>query len=102
VSLQLFNKCWVELQERAPLNTSELASELYWGFFNPATIRNMYSREHMRHKFADTWWTIFGSITTDAAQGVRGRLYRSLWEMQNYHKRGITLAKDRLLVGRLT
>jgi hypothetical protein len=102
VSIQLFNKCWVELQDRAPQDVSDIAAELYWGFFNPATIRAVYAREHMHHKFADTWWSVFGSMTTDAARGVRGRLYRSLWEMQNYHKRGITLARQRLLAGRLT
>lgn len=92
VSPQLFDDWWDELQS-CQLDESvrrKVADELFWGFINPATVKDCC-------KTGRAWWELFGTITTDRANGVRGRLYRTYWSMQSYHKQAIVKGRDELL-----
>ena len=90
VSMELFDKCWKELQQSglSVAVRSQVSKNLFWGFIDPSTI-NKHS------KFGSKWWGLFGNIKTDRAKVIRGRLYRNLWCMQNYHSQAIVQAIER-------
>ncbi len=92
ISAELFEAWWTELQsaglDRA---TREVVSrDLFWGFINPASVRNV-------SRFGETWWTVLGRLRSNRAHGVRGRLYRSYWSMQSYHRLAVIGGRERLL-----
>lgn len=92
VSAEMFDRWWSELQliELVPAVLKRVADDLFWGFINPA---NVYSIS----KIGREWWGVFGGIQTDRAKGVRGRLYRNYWSMQNYHAHAIIEGRKKLL-----
>ena len=59
-----------------------IAEDLFWGFINPFKVYELTET-------GDKWWRLFGGLQTDRACGVRGRVYRTYWNMQNYHKHAI-------------
>ena len=92
VSSELFDKWWRELQQERiddEADRSRLAEEVFYGFINPWTVRK-YS------KTANDWWDGFASINTKLALKVRGRLYRTYWAMQGYHRKAIMDARFKL------
>jgi hypothetical protein len=91
----LFDTWWTELQSCQLVESSRrrVADELFWGFINPDTVKDC-------SKMGETWWELFGNLSTDRARGVRGKLYRTYWSMQNYHKRAIVKGRDKLLMKR--
>ena len=92
VSSELFDLWWTELQasglEQAQRDT--ISRELFWGFINPANVRDV-------SQAGQRWWETFGALQTDRAAGVRGRLYRTFWSMQNYHKIAVFQGREILL-----
>jgi hypothetical protein len=92
ISPELFESTWNELQTLSlePAIRATISRELFWGFINPAHIRDI--SEH-----GGQWWRAFGSIRTDRAAGVRGRLYRNFWSMQSYHRIAIFQGREKLL-----
>ena len=92
VSAELFDRWWSELQASnlVPATRTRVAEELFWGFINPDTV---YTVSEIGRK----WWDAFGTISTNRAKGVRGRLYRNYWFMQNYHRRAICDGRNKLL-----
>jgi hypothetical protein len=95
VSPELFDSWWTELQSRSlePAIRDMVAHDLFWGFFNPANVRDV--SDH-----GGKWWRLFGSLRTDRAAGVRGRLYRTFWSMQSYHKLAIYRGRQELTAQR--
>lgn len=94
IAPEIFDTWWSELQSVA-LDASVRAAisrDLFWGFINPANVRDV--TEHGRR-----WWQAFGALRTDRAAGVRGRLYRSFWSMQSYHRLAVYAGRERLLSG---
>jgi hypothetical protein len=92
VSPELFDMAWSELQSAglAAEVRSQISNDLFFGFINPAAIRDLCD-------FGGKWWTTFGGMKTDRAKGIRGRLYRNFWSMQSYHKLGIYSGRTKLL-----
>jgi len=92
ISPELFEACWTELQTVGlDEPTREAVSrDLFWGFINPATIQNA-------SQIGASWWSTFGALRTDRAKGIRGRLYKSFWSMQSYHRLAIVYARSNLL-----
>jgi len=84
VSPELFDLWWTELQSGGlePAVREIVSRDLFWGFINPANVRDLSD-------CGAKWWRLFGNLSTDRAAGVRGRLYRTFWSMQSYHKLGI-------------
>jgi hypothetical protein len=91
VSAEIFDRWWSELQtiELVPAVLQRVADDLFWGFINPANIKDV-------SQIGREWWEVFGSIQTDRARGVRGRLYRYYWSMQSYHAHAIIEGRRRL------
>lgn len=91
VSPELFDLWWAELQsaELVAAVRSRVAEDLFWGFINPANV-------YKYTKIGKTWWDAFGSITTERAKCVRGRLYRNYWSMQSYHRLAIIQGRNKL------
>lgn len=88
VSPELFEAWWTELQT-AGLDeaTREIVSrDLFFGFINPANVQNA-------GRIGAAWWNTFGTLRTDRARGVRGRLYKSFWSMQSYHRLAVVYAR---------
>lgn len=92
VSDELFDAWWAELQSGGldPSIRADVSRNLFWGFLNPAVVRD-YS------DYGRKWWDLFGALATDRAEGVRGRLYRTYWSMQSYHKLAIHQARQKLM-----
>ncbi len=93
VSAEIFDCWWTELQERASLTDPErrrIAEDLFWGFIDPSRVRHL-------SEMGKTWWKLFGNFSIDRACGVRGRVYRSYWNMQNYHKHAIERGREKLM-----
>jgi hypothetical protein len=92
VSTDLFDQWWSELQssDLVPAIINKISEDLFWGFINPANVNNV-------SEMGRTWWSVFGNMETDRANGVRGRLYRNYWSMQNYHAHAIHGGRRRLL-----
>lgn len=92
ISQEIFESTWNELQSTSLDQSlrSIVSRDLFWGFINPANIREV--TEHGR-----LWWKTFGALRTDRANGVRGRLYRNFWSMQSYHRIGILQGREKLL-----
>ena len=91
VSPEIFESWWGELQaaglDRA---TREIVSrDLFWGFINPANVQSV-------GEIGPRWWSLFGGLKTDRAKGIRGRLYRSFWSMQSYHRLAVIGGRNRL------
>lgn len=82
---ELFERCWSELQNGREEPPDQVRDDLFWGLINPALIKDAC-------RFGEKWWTLFGALRTDRARGVRGRLYRNHWSMQNYHRVSIVRA----------
>ena len=91
VSAELFDSWWRELQSgRLERDVRETISrDLFWGFINPANVRELSA-------LGGKWWRLFGGLPTDHAKGVRGRLYRTFWSMQSYHKLAIWHGRQEL------
>ncbi len=91
ISPELFESWWTELQSIGLDAETRLAvaRELFWGFLNPALLRDV--GEH-----GPKWWGLFGALRTDRAQGIRGRLYKNLWSMQSYHRIAVVEGHNRL------
>jgi len=91
VSPELFDVWWTELQSAGlELAVRETVSrDLFWGFINPASVRDVSD-------CGAKWWRLFGGLRTDRAAGVRGRLYRTFWSMQSYHKLAIWHGREEL------
>jgi hypothetical protein len=91
VSTELFDRWWAELQTSGlvPAVLTRVAEDLFWGFINPANVNNV-------SKIGNKWWQVFGDLQTDRAKGVRGRLYRNYWSMQNYHMHAINGGRNAL------
>lgn len=92
ISAEIFESTWNELQSTSldPSVRATISRYLFWGFFNPAHIRDV--SEHGRK-----WWAAFGQLRTDRAVGVRGRLYRNFWSMQSYHRIAIFQGREKLI-----
>jgi hypothetical protein len=92
ISPEIFESIWNELQMLGldQAIRQQVSRDLFWGFMNPALIRDI-SEQGAR------WWQAFGGIRTDRAAGVRGRLYRSFWSMQSYHRIAIFNGRQKLL-----
>lgn len=92
ISPELFDGWWTELQSSGldEAVRAAVSRDLFWGFINPAHVRDV--PEH-----GTKWWRLFGSLRTDRASGVRGRLYRNFWSMQSYHRLAIYRGRERLL-----
>ncbi len=92
VSTELFDRWWAELQSSAllPPLLTRIADDLFWGFINPAIVKNV-------SQIGRKWWDVFGAMGTNRAKGVRGRLYRDYWAMQNYHMVAIDGGRKKLL-----
>ena len=91
ISPELFDSWWSELQASG-LDESIRAAvsrDLFWGFINPANVRDI--PDH-----GTRWWMAFGTIKTDRAAGVRGRLFRSFWSMQSYHRLAVFRGREKL------
>jgi hypothetical protein len=97
VSPELFDSWWTELQSSGLVQAvrETVAHDLFWGFINPSNVRDV--SEH-----GSRWWRMFGSLRTDRAAGVRGRLYRTFWSMQSYHKLAIYRGRQELLAQHVT
>lgn len=91
VSSELFDVWWSELQSRGlePAVRETVSHDLFWGFINPANVRDASD-------YGAKWWQLFGGLRTERAAGVRGRLYRTFWSMQSYHKLAIFRARQEL------
>jgi hypothetical protein len=91
VSPELFDYWWDQLQARrlTDITRSQIANDVFWGFINPLNVRDV-------SKMGSDWWRIFGGLRTDRAKAIRGRVYRSLWHMQNYHRLAIDGGRDQL------
>ncbi len=91
VSPELFDIWWTELQSGGlePAVREDVSRDLFWGFINPAIVRDLTT-------CGNNWWTLFGGLNTDRAAGVRGRLYRTFWSMQSYHKLAIYRGRQEL------
>jgi hypothetical protein len=83
---------WSELQAcqlvRAVLR--RVAVDLFWGFVDPSNVKTASVTGR-------AWWEVFGKMETKRARAVRGRLYRSHWAMQNYHRHAIDGGRNVLL-----
>lgn len=92
VSPDLFEAWWNELQgaglDRALRDT--VARDLFWGFINPANVRDATES-------GKRWWAAFGGLKTDRARGVRGRLYRTFWSMESYHRLAVAGGREELI-----
>lgn len=96
VSSELFDRWWRELQASRMDRSSrtKVAEDLFRGFINPVTVAS-------ESKIGQDWWKLFRQLDTPFAVGVRGRLYRDFWSMQNYHRSAIYGARDQLLFRRI-
>jgi len=92
ISSEIFDSAWTELQSSSldPSVRTTISRDLFWGFFNPANIRDV--SDH-----GSRWWRAFGELKTDRAAGVRGRLYRNFWSMQSYHRIAIYQGREKLM-----
>lgn len=92
ISPEILESAWNELQSASldPSVRATIARDLFWGFINPANIRDV--SDH-----GNRWWRAFGDLRTDRAVGVRGRLYRNFWSMQSYHRLAIYAGREKLL-----
>ncbi len=92
VSTELFDLWWAELQacELARINRAKVADDLFWGFINPAHVKDA-------SETGSRWWDMFRRMETKRAKNVRGRLYRNYWSMQNYHKHAMIGGRNKLL-----
>lgn len=92
ISPEIFEMTWNELISAGldPALRQTISRDLFWGFINPAHIHSVSTQ-------GELWWNAFGSIKTDRAKGVRGRLYRSFWSMQSYHRIAVFQGRERLL-----
>lgn len=92
VSAELFDAWWSELQSAGldPAVRENVSRDLFWGFINPANVRDA-------SEMGETWWQLFGTLRTERAAGIRGRLYRNFWSMQSYHRLAIFWGRERLL-----
>ncbi len=92
ISQEIFESAWNELQSinLDSATRMTISRDLFWGFINPANIRDVCNH-------GKRWWNAFGTIKTDRAVGVRGRLYRNFWSMQSYHRIAISLGREKLL-----
>lgn len=101
VSEQMFDQWWSELigcrmtrDER--IKTSE---QLFWGLIDPSTAARF-------SEIGKVWWKVFAQMTPGVlsgpplANGIRGRLYRNFWSMENYHIRAIEKGREVLLGSR--
>lgn len=89
---ELFEAWWTELQSSGlDRPTRDLVSrDLFWGFINPANLQSV-----SRH--GALWWSTFGSLRTDRARGIRGRLFKNFWSMQSYNRLSVVWGRDKLL-----
>lgn len=92
ISPEIFDNWWSELQSVSIDQNIRfaLSRDLFWGFINPAIARDCST-------LGQKWWDTFGAIRTDRAAGVRGRLYRTFWSMQSYHRLAIYGGHKRLV-----
>jgi hypothetical protein len=92
ISSDLFDTWWAELQSAGldPGVRETIARDMFWGFINPANARDV-------SEAGDRWWSAFGGLRTDRAKGVRGRLYRTFWSMQSYHRLAVFHGRNKLL-----
>lgn len=92
ISPEIFEATWNELISSGldPYQRQTVSRDLFWGFINPANINTVSDN-------GAAWWSAFGAIKTDRAKGVRGRLYRSFWSMQSYHRIAVFQAREKLL-----
>jgi hypothetical protein len=92
VSTELFDRWWAELQvsELVPAVLTTVARDLFRGFIDPSNVNNA-------SETGCQWWQVFGNIESERAKGVRGRIYRNHWSMQNYHRSAINGGRRKLL-----
>lgn len=92
ISQEIFESTWNELQSIGLDSAirATVARDLFWGFINPANIREV--AEHGKR-----WWNAFGGLKTERAAGIRGRLYRNFWSMQSYHRIAIYQGREKLI-----
>jgi hypothetical protein len=92
ISSEIFDSIWTELQSNSldPAVRATISRDLFFGFFNPANIRDVSEQ-------GSRWWRAFGDLRTDRAVGVRGRLYRNFWSMQSYHRIAIYHGREKLI-----
>lgn len=95
VSSELFDRWWLELQSCDLVGAvrTKIAEDLFWGFINPWKLKEV-------SVLGRSWLEFFRTLETDRAKGVRGRLYRNLWSMQNYHRLAIIKARESRLMMR--
>jgi hypothetical protein len=91
IAPEIFDTWWSELQsvQLSPMDRSNVSQGLFWGFIDPSIAKQF--TDHGRR-----WWQAFGGLRTDRAAGVRGRLYRSFWSMQSYHRVAVTAGRASL------
>ena len=92
ISPEIFDQWRNELLAADLLDSARarVAENLFWGFINPASV-------HDATAFGKSWWKLFGDLQTERAKSVRGRIYRSHWFMQNYHRHAIVRCRDVLM-----
>ena len=91
---ELFDRWWYELLEiRADdVSRRRIADNLLNGLIDPQTV-------HQDTEIGKKWWRLFGRMTAVGNNKVRGRIYRSAWFMQNYHRQTVVRGRQ-LLLGR--
>jgi len=92
VSAELFDCWWTELQEcnsLTPMEQDRIAADLFWGFIDPSKVHHLSTT-------GKSWWKLFGDFRIHRARAVRGRVYRTYWNMQNYHKHAIRRGHEKL------
>jgi predicted nucleotidyltransferase len=98
VSPELFDRWWSELQlkdtQKIIKNDEKrrIADDLFRGFINPSNVSTFTNTGRI-------WRDLFDKLKTDRANRVRGRLYRSHWFMQNYHRLSIIRGREKRLLG---
>jgi hypothetical protein len=92
VSAEIFDRWWTELQKCDSLTGSipgDIALNLFRGYIDPSKVVQLSATGRI-------WWELFGGIQIDRARGVRGRVYRTLWNMQSYHTNAIRRGREKL------
>jgi hypothetical protein len=90
---ELFDRWWLELvdpQVQLGHLRAQIADDLFNGLINPQNV-------HRFTKTGEKWWKLFGGLTHGQLKNrVRGRMYRSDWFMQNYHRLSIVRGREKL------
>ncbi len=87
-----FELWWSEIRKAdqdAMTKRDTVVENIFNGFIDPQYVNRAT-------RIGEVWWETFGKIETKRAKGVRGRLYKHHWAMQQYHLNAILAAKSQL------